>query len=695
VPSEKVIFKLLDLGENPVDEARSLFVSLCERKQALSPSDREALVVVLREHKSDVLSWLPSTITVRENVAIVFGTLFQNCDPSEVLPHARKYMKTATDVLRFIAVLSGTDGSLLRETTFKSVERTEGPSRFWGRIAELLGATPPGSTRRTLLVPLRICRFKTARLSRSLRRALLSLLEGMDADRLAEDMLRHRSYWVWVGEFLHPHEYAARFPKVARAFLLIRKKAPDGTVAPRFEAWYAKVEQAFRAKNVDAMLNTLAERPGELARRLDHALRVANSENARNKVIAAFNARVRDFGTPVLVTLRSHLPKRLAKADIRIFWPKGRVSMGVSAPDQRSVLSCQTIEPIVRVIDAELLRRFADKTSFQHCLIDERLRDIVVPFNERTASASAVSLPRGSRVCVPTGKLVRLFLHWCQPKGGKTTDLDLSVAFYDDAWRYVGVCSYYQLEFAPTNGGVIARSAGDLRDAPWPDGATEFVDLHREEAVAAGIRYAVVVVNSYAGLPFSLLERSFAGVMLRDDPGGSHFDPRTVQLKFALSGEHGVFLPLVFDLHDSLIHWLDVHARGQFEMNNVESSKAAIAKICPELMAYFGSGVRPSMFDLALLHAAARCRRVTLRGQELTQFSRRAGESVEEFFRRLMNAGSDGLLSGTLATDETPTLALLYRGDVDLPDGSTSYALFRERVSPSLAASDLLSSPGV
>ena len=690
LPTETIVFKLLDLGLNAVEEARSLFVSLCERKQALSDIDREVLLVTLLEHKSGVLSWLPPSIPVRENVAVIFGTLFLHCDPAEVLPHARLYMKTATDVLRFIAVLSGTDGSLLRETTFKTVERIEGPNRFWGRIAELLGATPPGPTRKSVVIPLRICRFKTAKLSRPLRRALLGLLEGMDADRLIEDMLRHRSYWVWVGEFLHPHEYATRFPKVARAFLVVRKKAPDGTAAPHFESWYARLEQALTAKDLDAMLNALAERPGELARRLDHVLRVADNDIARRKVIAAFTARLSAFATPVLVTLRSHLPKRQAKGDIRIFWPKGRVSTGVSASDERSVLPCQTVEPVVRAIDAELLNRFASKASFENCLIDERLRDTIVPFNERTASVSAVSLPRGSRVSVRAGKLVRLFLHWCQPKGGKTTDLDLSVAFYDDAWRYVGVCSYYQLEFAIAGRGVIARSAGDLRDAPWPDGATEFVDLHRDKAVAAGFRYAVLVINNYAGLPFSLLERGFAGVMVRDDEAGSHFDPRTVRLKFALSGENGVFLPLVFDLRECLVHWLDVNARGQFEMNNVETSKAAIAKICPELMAYFASGVRPSMFDLALLHAAARSRRVILRGCEITEFVRQADESVEQFHCRILNAEPDRLLPET-PTNTIPTLAFLYQGDVDLPEGSMSYALFRERLSPSLAASDLLS----
>lgn len=36
------------------------------------------------------------------------------------------------------------------------------------------------------------------------------------------------------------------------------------------------------------------------------------------------------------------------------------------------------------------------------------------------------------------------------------------------------------------------------------------------------------------------------------------------------------------------------------------------------------------------------------------------------------------------------TLAILNRGDLDLPSGGAVYALFRERVAPSLAASDLL-----
>ena len=288
-PVEKVVFKLLDLGESASGEAKALFTSLCERTQALSPADRDALVTILTEHGSEVLAWLPEAIPVRENVAAVFGTLFGACDPDQVMPHARRFMKTATDVLRFIAVLSGTDGSLLRQTVYKQITRLDGSQSVRDRVAKLFAQG--GGRLRTVTVPVQVSRFKMARLPRPLRRALLGVMEGMNPDRLAEDMLRHRSYWVWVGEFLHPHEHAAKFPNVARAFQIVRGKGPDGAPAPEFRTWYSRLEQGAKSADADAMLAVLTERPGELARRFDHALRLAGDDAARDRVVAAFAAR--------------------------------------------------------------------------------------------------------------------------------------------------------------------------------------------------------------------------------------------------------------------------------------------------------------------------------------------------------------------------------------------------------------------
>lgn len=706
-PQERVTFKLLDLAEDVAAESRALFTSICARKQALSPDDRDALRVILRDFGARALPWLPEAIPVRENVALVFGTLFDCCAPDEVLPAARRFMTTATDVLRFLAVISGADASLQKETFYKQVQldTRDGqplpPATWWQKVAARLGIRPgPRLRGRPVAVPVEVRRFKMARLPRPLRRALLGILEGIPADRLTEDMLRHRSYWVWAGQFLHPHEYAARYPSVAAAFAVVRRRAPDGTKAPPFRGFQSKVEAAAATRDARALTALLAERPGELARRLDLALRLAGPEEAaRAVVLQTFAARVAASPTPLLLTLRGLLPTRNLPAARRLFWPKGQVAKGVSTADRRPLLPPEVIAAAIAPIDAELLARFARKPAFDAAVIDEALRSIVVPFNERTASRSAVSLPRGSRVAVPRSKAVRLFMHWCEPEaGGEETDLDLSVGFYDERWTPTGVCSYYQLEL-PGKGGAVARSGGDMRDAPFPGGASELVDIDRERALAAGHRYAVMVVNAYAGMPFDRLERAFAGLMLRDDLGGAHFDPRTVELKFSLAGANGVFLPLVLDLRESTLHWLDVYSQGQLAFNNVATSTGAITRICPEMIAYFASGIRPSMLDLGLYHAAARARRVYMRAEAEREgapgpvrlFVRGPGEGVGAFHRRLVRGEADEPRARPPRADGPPLLALLHRGDIDLPEGSTAYALFRERVTPSLAAADLLS----
>jgi hypothetical protein len=529
-------------------------------------------------------------------------------------------------------------------------------------------------------------RFAVAKLRRPVRRALLTLLAGFNADALVEDMLRHQSLWVWVGQFLHPHEHADRWPHVARAFAVVREH-DDGAGSLDVTTWAARVEGALAEHNVEAAVTLLQQRPGEFARRLDHVLRLCTEPQHSQIVVDAFAAVVDRLATPLLLTLSSVLRTRTAPQAVRLVFPKGKFSSGMSLPPHEALLPADVVDRIVSVVEHAVLSRWSALPAVDTVVVDRALDDVIVPFNERTASRGAVALTRGTRLQVPSSKTARLFLHWCEPEhGGDDTDVDLSVAFYDHQWNHVGVCSYYQLQCS-MGGDVVARSSGDLRSAPYPDGASEFVDVDRLRAVAGGARYAAMVVNNYSGMAFGTLERAYAGLMLRDDVDGAHFDPRTVLHRFDLQGDNGVYLPLVFDLYDDRLYWLDVYARGQLEMNNVATSNSAVTKLASESIAYFGSGARLSMLQLGLLHGAARAQRVVVRDVDgsLTVLERRADDAAAFLGRLRSQDGVPGTVLG-----EGAVLAMLLSGDLEVPAGSAVWALLPGTTASTLAAADLL-----
>ena len=80
-----------------------------------------------------------------------------------------------------------------------------------------------------------------------------------------------------------------------------------------------------------------------------------------------------------------------------------------------------------------------------------------------------------------------------------------------------------------------------------------------------------------------------------------------------------------------------------------------------------------------------------MRGTTTAEFARRPGEDAAAFHGRLVRGEADELQSQAPRPDGPLVMAMLYRGDIELPEGSAAYSLFRERVTPSLAASDLLS----
>ncbi|MCB1216315.1 hypothetical protein KDL44_02920 [bacterium] len=693
LPEEQVAFKLIQLGTDIDDDARMLFSQFCSRRTPLSESDRLDLRTLTAYFGEDCPALLPDEFPLRENMAIVVGTLLRMLDSEDARSKLTACMRSATDVLRVIAVYSGADASLERTTVTRQAVPGNSAGRQQGLLQKLLSTartTPPRA------LNMRIARFEVAGLPRKLRRLFLARLESMDPESIREDMLRHRSYWVWLGEFLHPGEYAGRYPQTYEAFRLVRKRDSTGAVVARHRSFRSRLESAFDHSSARGALEILKRRPGEFARHYARLLALCGDDGEQLAVaIGEFRAALPEMATPVLLTLLGYLPVRLRTDVPRLFHPKANLSVAFFQPEHRAALPAESVRQSVEAIRLELLGRLGHSSTHDTVLIDDAMTDIIMPTSERSHSSSGINLPRGSSLQLDSGRWLRLFLHWCEPQATPErrqtrTDLDLSVGFYNEYWSPVGVCSYYNLSLGLHNGLPLARSSGDLQSANWPDGSTEFVDVDLENARQCGWRYAVMVINSYAGLPFTELERAFAGFMLRNDEFGSHFDPRTVVSRFSLDGSNGMFMPLLLDLTRMRMLWMDTYSRGQLAFNNVANSNKAITAICPAFQEYYGSGLRCSVRDLMLIRAAA-ARRVILRGSSIRVIDRHAGEAPAEFLQRLIAEEGARTVAELEPELQGNILATLLHGDLELPAGSSSYSLYPGSLAANVSLADLIS----
>lgn len=184
-------------------------------------------------------------------------------------------LKTATDVLRLAAGLSGGDVSLREKVRFVSFNR------------------------------------KT-------RRFLMNMLES--SQNLAEDVARRRGMWKRLFHQIHPGEFAKSHPKTAHV--------ADDLYNDRLVTFNSTLEQQLRQKDIDA-LKTLSTRPGEFMRRLTHTLDIYG-----DAAVDAFSNVISSLSIQQIVSIRRHLECANDRQH-RVFPPLGnwcRLQIGEPRP---------------------------------------------------------------------------------------------------------------------------------------------------------------------------------------------------------------------------------------------------------------------------------------------------------------------------------------------------------------------------
>lgn len=486
-------------------------------------------------------------LTNKENQATWLALLlrYQISDSEQIL----QACQTATDILRVAVAWSEGDVSLAAPTRFKAY-------------------------------------------SRSIRKALLTRLESVANQwGIVEDMNRYPEYYKRLGERLHPGEYSNKYPKTYAAFKTIREKIT-------IDSFNHRVESSLTANTADSfekLVSLLQTRPGELARRLDKLLRMSD-EKQRPLVLARFETVIDDVATNVLLQMHAHFSQRSQNRLplYRIFFPKGQVSKLFAKAQDLPELSQEVCEQVNGLIEMSLVKRFADKPPLGKVYIDPELKNFPVPLVQRTASKALQTIPQGSFLALPDAKTLRLFVYWKQ--GDDRADIDLSAVFLADDFSHLDTVSYYNLT---SYGGY---HSGDITSAP--DGASEFIDIELANLKQRGVRYVMMLLNSYTVQPYCDLPICFAGLMARRNANsGEIYEPSTVTQRFDVSSNSTISIPLIVDLELDCWQWTDLTLTCYPNTyNNVVGNLSNIS-----MMGYAMQMLRKvSLYQLFAWHAQAR-----------------------------------------------------------------------------------------
>lgn len=543
--------KVLDAGS--FDDLNDIFNNLCASKTSLSKSDVDDMIFILNSAKVT----LPDEIPFKENAACVCR-LFVDTGVDTDGSLCRKYVKTATDVLRLVTAMSDGDVSLAENTKFRNLKRSE-------------------------------------------RRIIMNLLAG--CGNVAEDMNRYAGRWIRVGEKLHPGEFAKneRYTKVVQAFGVIRN---DGKI----QSFAGKVDAAIASGDVVTVVSLLKKRPGEFARRIDFLLRTFDKDADKKAVIMGFASVAKDVSSTVLLQVREHFINKLdGSDDVRVFFPKGNLARSYYVKNNKTeTVSEDAMKMVIAVCESALVNIYGNREFLGKVYIDEALKNYTVPFSLRSAGKTMTAVSRGSRIAIDdSAKIIRPFIWWTNTKDN-IIDVDLSIAVFADDWNCLEHVSYSNLKSSRFG---ICHS-GDITNGGPVDGegVAEFIDLDIEKALSAGARYAVFNVYNFSNENFSKMEHAAFGFMTRNDMKiGEIFEPSTVKQRMDLASATTTCIPVIFDLKERVFVWCDMaltadHVRAGYGGINVESNLPSVVVTCKAIV----DVKKPNLYDLLMFNVKAR-----------------------------------------------------------------------------------------
>ena len=179
-------------------------------------------------------------------------------------------------------------------------------------------------------------------------------------------------------------------------------------------------------------------------------------------------------------------------------------------------LSDELLNRVLQIVEDGIKTQLKEKENLGKVYIDEDYKNIMLTTSEKDSNVSLRPMTRGSRIKFnPDAEVLRFFVAW-KNLDEKTlkelntiydrVDVDLSALTFNENLEFNDVVAYYNQK---KSGFAFS---GDITDAP--EGALEYIDVFDLERLKKkGNRYILMQIRSYNGYTFEEINSVYAGVM--------------------------------------------------------------------------------------------------------------------------------------------------------------------------------------
>lgn len=407
--------------------------------------------------------------------------------------------------------------------------------------------------------------------SRAERRFLAGMLER--TKHLEADLARRPEPFKRLLRALRPGDYADRFPRVVEAYdQLYRGELPP--------AWAARVEAAFASGDEEA-LTLLKQRPGEMLRRLHHAVLTFGVPAAE-----AFRDVLPELTVTQLVTIRRYL-KTVNDRFFRAFPPRGNWSrLQVVDNSLARELPGDVIGMLDGAIAEELRARLSAVVATAD--VDPRLEKVKLP----TSGTDLLPYGRGTAFPLPdSATFVRTASYWRSGQTSRNIWYDNGWNFFDSNWQELAACCWNSTRFG--DAAIFSGDPTNVKDAQGR--ACQLIDLYPEKLKALGVRYAVWSLLCYSRVTFEKAEEVFGLLQWGADARkGRLVDPARAQLAFPVTGSSYTKFVAWLDVEDREVVFIDANLKAS--VTSAAANGARLSKVMPAFAEYLGA--LPTVRDL-------------------------------------------------------------------------------------------------